>query len=94
MNNKLYFRQTDEIHDSGYKIIEVGYIDEFFERKQIGMCSDVINFGFCNMYEMPKELNIEIDKDGYINFWSNFEELEWRRPILSNALVVVKGNKR
>ena len=90
MNNKLYFRQTDEIHDSGYKIIEVGYIDESFERKQIGMCSDVINFGFCNMYEMPKDLNIDISQDGCINFWSISDELKWQRPIMSNAMVVIK----
>ena len=87
--NKLYFKPLEELHDSGYKMIEVGYFDGS-ERKPIGFCSDVINFGFFGSQEMPKDLNIDISQDGCINFWSISDELKWQRPIMSNAMVAIK----
>lgn len=87
---RLYFKPIEQLQDSGYRIIEVGYLDEFGEKSIVGLCSDVINFGFAGMHKMPKELNIDITPDGYINIWSDIEELEWKLPVLSNAIVVVK----
>ena len=89
----LYFKPTEQLHDSGYRMIEVGYLDEFGEKSIVGLCSDVINFGFAGMHKMPKELNIDITLEGYINIWSDTEELEWKLPVLSNAIVVVIKRK-
>lgn len=91
MRNNIYIKPLEELHDSGYKFIEVGYVTPE-GLNPIGRCSDVINFGFASMDKMPKDLNIDISADGTINLFSFSDNLEWKLPLGSNAMVVVKGN--
>ena len=86
--NRLYFKPLEELHDSGYKLMEVGYIEDG-ELKKVSTCSDVINFGFTSLYDMPKDLNIDVDENGVINLWSYSSTLSWKRPVLSSAIVKV-----
>ena len=88
----LYVKPINEIHDSGFKMLEVGYVNNG-ECKAIGRCSDVINFGFYEMDVMPKDLNVDVSPNGVVNIWSFNDELEWKIPILSNAQVIVKNKE-
>lgn len=89
-DNTLYIQPLDELHDSGYKYIEVGYVVNG-KKEALGRCSDVINFGFLGMDDMPKNLNIDVTADGIIQLWSHVDSLEWEQPILSSAKVIVKN---
>ena len=88
----LYVKPINEMQDSGVKMLEVGYVNNG-EYKAIGRCSDVINFGFYEMDVMPKDLNVDVSPNGIVNIWSFNDELEWKRPILSNAQVIVKNKE-
>lgn len=88
----LYIKPINEMHDSEVKMLEVGYVNNG-EYKAIGRCYDVINFGFYEMDVMPKDLNVDVSPNGVVNIWSFNDELEWKRPILSNAQVIVKNKE-
>ena len=95
MNEKkaLYIKPINELHESGFKLIEVGYVNKNNgECEVVGRCSDAIHFGssICGMNVMPKDLNIDVSPNGVINIWSYKDELEWQLPILSDAQVIVK----
>ena len=87
--NRLYFKPLKELHEngSGYRKIEIGYVNENNEAICKGICSDVILFGLRGDHEMPRDLNIDVDPNGRINFWSDKDYLRWRFPITSNAIV-------
>lgn len=91
--NKLYIKPLEELHDSGYKYLEVGYLTDG-EYNRVASVSDVVNFGFAGMDEMPKDLGIDVSPSGEINFWSINDVLEWKKPIMSSAHVVVKSKDK
>lgn len=91
--NKLYIKPLDELHDSGYKYLEVGYLADG-EYNRVTAVSDVVNFGFYGIDAMPKDLNIDVSPSGEINLWSNNDELEWKKPIMSLAQVIVKSKHK
>ena len=87
--NTLYFKPLEELHEySGCKLMEVGYIEDG-ELNKVSTCSDVINFGFASLYDMPKDLNIDVDKNGVVSLWSYSSTLSWKQPVLSSAIVKV-----
>lgn len=90
----LYFKPliNDELHDSGYTFIEIGYVENDIVTP-IASCSDVINFGFAGVQDMPKDLAIDVRPDGTVRLWSYNSDLEWDTPILSTAIVKVKGDR-
>ena len=80
-----YIKPTRYVHDSGFRIFEVGYILEMdnnnkVKRKQVlGRCSDHIYQDYMMLIGETKPfcLNLDLTKDGYIRFFSYGKELVW-----------------
>ena len=83
-----YIKPTRRIHDSGFRMFEVGYCwkkDGKFIKQEIGNCSDHIWIrGFDFLGDLPLEaINIDLTREGYIRFFVHNEgksegcELRW-----------------
>ena len=87
--NSIFFKANTEIHDSGYMTIQVGKWENG-KRIILGNYSDVINLGSTFNQEMPTNLNIDIDKDGYTNIWAYGFHLDFDELIMSNAIITCR----
>lgn len=78
-----YIKPTRRVHDSGFRIFEVGYCKiedvRVVDKKVIGECSDHIRSSpdFLIGKGQPISINMDLTRDGYIRFWSNQGELVW-----------------
>ena len=67
-----YIKPTRRIHESGYRIFEVGYVNRDQKRKVIvGECSDHVA-----LWD-HKSLNVDLLKNGCIRFHSHLPGLHW-----------------
>ena len=95
-----YIKPTRRIHDSGYRMFEVGYCVEKkpgkFEKRIIGRCSDHIWVRSIEcMGELPIEsINIDLTRDGCIRFFINDEgkskgcKLRWSDELGLSTMVL------
>lgn len=89
----VYIKPTRFVHDSGYRMFEVGYIlemgdDKKVKRKEVlGNCSDHIFQDYMHGEHGGKyySLNFDLTKDGYIRIWSHAGQLVWEDMPLSSA---------
>lgn len=80
----LYIKPTRMVHDSGFRVFEVGYMvlgkDLKVEDKLIlGQCSDHIYTDYMVMIGevKPFSINMDLTRDGYIRIWSHGVILTW-----------------
>ena len=80
-----YIKPTRRLHDSGYRVFEVGYCvvsgAKVIKKKVLGSCADhiyedysAILLGKGNVW---KGINIDLTRDGYIRFFSHHYNLTW-----------------
>ncbi len=68
----IYILPTNRKHDSGYKIMYiVGYEAINDKYYLLDTYCDVVNFG--DMVKNLKELNVDIEENGIVHFWSNYQ---------------------
>lgn len=80
-----YIKPTRRIHDSGFRCFEVGYIiqEDGEERPEIlGNGTDHVHTDFMALIEGPRfGINIDLDRKGYIRFFSHEGDLVWNSSI-------------
>lgn len=91
-----YFKPTRRKHESGYRIVEIGYITVSGDRKQvIGECSDHISWmeGLTEPGRRQPSINIDVDDGGHIRIYSGFK---WQDDdyALSSALLEYVGEMK
>ena len=69
-----YIKPTRRMHDSGYRIMEVGYHDGDENITVLGECSDHV----FSEWDQKFSVNIDLTKKGYIRLWSREGELRWK----------------
>lgn len=99
-----YIKPTRRVHDSGYRIFEVGYCklgkgNRIESKHIIGECSDHIYTTYDVLIGRSKSFSINIDltKDGYIRFFSHQGDLGWdceAFPVSSMALEIKNWRDR
>jgi len=97
-----YIKPNKNIHDSGFRCFEVGYILEMKDnnrvtRKQVlGKYTDHINqdYGILTGEGKKYTINMDMTVDGCIRIWTHGAELEWEHDMaLSTATLVVKEER-
>jgi hypothetical protein len=79
----LYFKPTRRVHDSGWRIFEVGYCTvnkgRIEEKLVLGECSDHIYTDYMVLVgeKKPFCINMDLMLDGYIRIWSRDCILTW-----------------
>lgn len=94
-----YIKPIRRIHDSGFRMFEVGYCweqDGKFVNRVLGNCSDHIWIrGFEVLSDLPLEsINIDLTREGYIRFFVHDEgkskgcELQWSGEIGLSTMIM------
>ena len=100
-----YIKPTRRVHDSGYRLFEIGYCEvegaRVARKRVLGECSDHIwvrSMG-CLGDAPIESLNIDLTRDGYIRFFVHDEgrakgyHLKWQNDIaLSSSILVLEAN--
>lgn len=89
----LYIKPLRRKHESGFRIMEVGYIGfDSTKREVLGECSDNIHTDFKQLYsDLKIPINMDCTMDGYIRMWgSEKHELYWKYPIMSSAEITTE----
>lgn len=94
-----YIKPTRRIHDSGFRVFEVGYCEEkdgkTIEKKVLGNCSDHIWIRGMEILgdKSLESIHMDLTKDGYIRFfiWDEGKskgcKLLWDEPCYSDAIL-------
>lgn len=95
-----YIKPTMKVHDSGFRIFEVGYCEiknaKVVNKRVIGKCSDHIQTDSGVLIgKKPFSINMDLTKDGYIRLWSKQGELVWNMEdfAISSMELVLKEKK-
>lgn len=82
-----YIKPTRRVHDSGYRIFELGYHDGDDNITKLGECSDHI---YQDYFSPPFRWNMDLTKKGYIRFFSHDGDLRWKHEncIVSSASLI------
>ena len=99
----LFIIQENKLHDSGYKLMSViGHteydenINDFHYYLLSNCCSDVINL-YGNLYNNGKDIkqiNIDINKNGIIHIWSDYDGFIPRYMNISNCWLDNIGDEK
>jgi len=95
-----YIKPTRKVHDSGFRIFEVGYCEiknaRVVNKRVIGLCSDHVHTDYSVLIgNKPFSINMDLTKDGYIRLWSKQGELVWNMEdfAISSMELVLKEKK-
>ena len=71
----IYILPTNKKHESGYNIMYViGFSRETKQHYLLDTICDVVNIGEYNQF--IRGINVDIEENGVIHFWSNYEKFK------------------